>query len=158
MYQRDKAIKDIIRHDEMVDIIKRCKICHVGFVDGDKPYVLGFNFGFDGNKIYLHCAKEGYKLDILAKNNHVCVYFDTDHEFFARHEEVACSYRMRYKSVMVMGKASIVNNLQQKENALKVFMKQYSDREFQFSKPALENVNIIVIEIEKMTGRKFEYL
>lgn len=105
MYQRDKAIKDIVRKDEMLDVIKQCKFCHVGFVDGDMPYVLGFNFGYEDDKIYLHCAKEGKKLDILRKNNNVCVMFDTGHEFFHRHEHVACSYRMRYKSVMAMGKA-----------------------------------------------------
>ncbi len=158
MYVRDKAIKDITRQDELIDIIRRCKVCHVGFVNDNKPYVLAFNFGFDDNKIYLHCAKEGHKLDILAKNNNVCVYFDNDHDFFARHEEVACSYRMRYHSVQAMGKAEIVTDYDQKVNALKIFMKQYSEREFQFSKPSVDNVNIICIEIEKMTGRKFEYL
>ncbi len=158
MYARDKAIKDITRQDELIDIIRRCKVCHVGFVNDNKPYALAFNFGFNDNKIYLHCAKEGHKLDILAKNNNVCVYFDTDHDFFARHEEVACSYRMRYRSVQAMGKAEIVTDYDQKVNALKIFMKQYSEREFQFSKPSVDNVNIICIEIEKMTGRKFEYL
>lgn len=158
MYIRDKAIKDITRQDELLDVIRKCKVCHVGFVDDDKPYVLAFNFGFDNNKIYLHCAKEGHKLDILAKNNNVCVYFDTDHDLFARHEEVACSYRMRYRSVQVMGKADIVTNFDQKVSALKIFMKQYSEREFEFSKPSVDNVHIICIEIEKMTGRKFEYL
>lgn len=37
-------------------------------------------------------------------------------------------------------------------------MKQYSDRTFEYSKPSVDNVVIIRIEIEKMTGRKFEYL
>lgn len=158
MYVRDKAIKEITRQDELFDIIQRSKVCHVGFVDEEKPYVLAFNFGFDGKNIYIHCAKEGYKLDILARNNNVCVYFDLDHEFFARHEEVACSYRMRYRSVQIMGTAKILNDYEQKVEALKIFMKQYSERTFEFSKPAVDNVNIISIEIEKMTGRKFEYL
>lgn len=158
MYQRDKAIKDITRKDELFDIIKRCKVCHVGFIDGDKPYVLGFNFGFTEKAIYLHCAKQGYKLDLLAKNNNVCVFFDTDHEFFARHEEVACSYRMRYRSVMVRGKAHIIENYDEKVEALKIFMRQYSDKDFQFSKPSVDNVNMIRIDIEEITGRKFEYI
>lgn len=158
MYQRDKAIKDIVRKDEMLDVIKQCKFCHVGFVDGDMPYVLGFNFGYEDDKIYLHCAKEGKKLDILRKNNNVCVMFDTGHEFFHRHEHVACSYRMRYKSVMAMGKAYIIDDYDEKLKGLQILMKQYSDRTFEYSKPSVDNVVIIRIEIEKMTGRKFEYL
>ncbi len=158
MYQRDKAIKEIVRKEEMLDVIKQCKFCHVGFVDGDMPYVLGFNFGYEDHKIYLHCAKEGKKLDILRKNNNVCVMFDTGHEFFHRHEHVACSYRMRYKSVMVTGKAYFVDNYDEKVKGLQILMKQYSDKHFEFSKPSVDNVVIIRIEIEKMTGRKFEYL
>lgn len=158
MYQRDKAIKDIVRKEEMLEVIKQCKYCHVGFVDGDMPYVLGFNFGYEDDIIYLHCAKEGKKLDIIRKNNNVCVMFDTGHEFFHRHEHVACSYRMRYKSVMATGKAYLVDDYDEKIKGLQVLMKQYSDRTFEYSKPSVDNVVIIKIEIEKMTGRKFEYL
>lgn len=158
MYQRDKAIKDIVRKEEMLEIINQCKFCHIGFVDGDMPYVLGFNFGYEDNIIYLHCAKEGKKLDIIRKNNNVCVMFDTGHEFFHRHEHVACSYRMRYKSVMAIGKAYIVDDYDEKMKGLQILMRQYSDRSFEYSKPSVDNVVIIKIEIEKMTGRKFEYL
>jgi|YNPMSStandDraft_1061717.scaffolds.fasta_scaffold05783_6 hypothetical protein len=158
MYQRDKAIKDITRKEEMLEIIKKCKYCHVGFVDDNKPYVLGFNFGYEDNTIYLHGAKEGRKIDIIKKNNNVCVMFDTDHEFFYRHEHVACSYRMRYKSVMAIGKAYIVEDEQEKIKALNAIMKQYTDINFEYSKPSLANVGIICIKVEKMTGRKFEYL
>jgi uncharacterized protein len=158
MYIRDKAIKDISGKQEMLEIINKCKVCHVGFVDGSTPYVLAFNFGYKDDAIILHCAKEGYKLDVIKKNNQVCIEFDTDHDLFARHEEVACSWRMRYKSVIIWGKAEIVDDYNEKVNGLKIFMKNYSDMEFDFSIPSVNNINIIKINIEKMTGRKFEYL
>ena len=65
---------------------------------------------------------------------------------------------MRYRSVMVTGKAKLLDDFEEKVTALKIFMQQYSERKFEFSKPAVDNINIICIEIEKMTGRKFEYL
>jgi nitroimidazol reductase NimA-like FMN-containing flavoprotein (pyridoxamine 5'-phosphate oxidase superfamily) len=155
---RDKAIRDITQTDELIDIIQRCKVCHVGFSDNNIPYVLGFNFGFANNTIYLHCAKEGHKLDILNRNPEVCVFFDTDHDLFSRNEEVACSWRMRYKSVMAWGRAEIVTGYEEKLEGLEIFMKQYSDRKFSFSRPSVDNVNVIKIPVQKMTGRKFEYL
>lgn len=158
MHIRDKAIKDITLQPELLEIISKCKVCHVGFVDGDKPYVLAFNFGFDGKSVYLHCAKEGYKIDVLNKNNQVCIEFDTDHDLFARHEEVACSWRMRYRSVIVWGKAEFVSDYNEKVDGLKIFMKNYSDLNFEFSTPSVNNIHIIKIPIDKMTGRKFEYL
>jgi nitroimidazol reductase NimA-like FMN-containing flavoprotein (pyridoxamine 5'-phosphate oxidase superfamily) len=158
MHIRDKAIKEITLQNELLEVINKCKVCHVGFVDGDKPYVLAFNFGFDGKSVYLHCAKEGYKIDVLNKNNQVCIEFDTDHDLFARHEEVACSWRMRYRSVIVWGKAEFVSDYNEKVDGLKIFMKNYSDLNFEFSIPSVNNILIIKIPIDKMTGRKFEYL
>lgn len=155
---RDKAIRDISSKQEMLDIIKKCKVCHVGFVDGTIPYVLAFNFGYKDNTIILHCALEGHKLEIIKNNNQVCVEFDADHDLFARHEEVACSWRMRYRSVIAWGKAEIVSEYEAKVEGLKIFMANYSEREFDFSVPSVNNVNVISIKIDKMTGRKFEYL
>ena len=125
MHIRDKAIKDITLENELFEVIKKCNVCHVGFVDGDTPYVLAFNFGFDGKSIYLHCAIEGHKIDILSKNNKVCVGFDVDQELFARHKEVACSWRMRYRSVIVWGKAEIISDYDEKVDGLKIFMMNY---------------------------------
>lgn len=158
MYIRDKAIKDITNKNELLEVIGKCKVCHIGFVDNETPYVLAFNFGYKDNVIYIHCAKEGHKIEVLKKNNRVCVEFDTDQEVFARHEEVACSWRMRYRSVIAWGKAEIINDYDQKVEGLKVFMRNYSERDFNFSAPSVNNVNVICIKIEKITGRKFEYL
>ncbi|MFH2094505.1 MAG: pyridoxamine 5'-phosphate oxidase family protein, partial [Bacteroidota bacterium] len=142
-YKRDKAIKDITRDDEILDIITRSKVCYLGMVDGETPYVLGFNFGYQDGVVYLHCARYGRKLDILEKNNKVCLYFNTDTELFSRHEEIACSWRMRYRSVQAYGNAEIVEDYDEKVRGLEIFMKNYSDREFTFSKPSVDNVCII---------------
>jgi uncharacterized protein len=157
MYIRDKAIKEISEPKELIEIILKCKICHIGFCDEGKPYVLAFNFGFENDIVYIHCAKEGYKLDILKRNPQVCIEFDTDHELFARNIEVACSWRMRYRSVVAWGKAEIVQSFEEKVRALNIFMKNYSELEYCYSLPAVNNIHIIAIKLETITGRKFEY-
>lgn len=156
--KRDKAIKDIVKIEELEDIIKRLKVCHVGMVDGNVPYVLGFNFGYENKTIYLHCSQEGKKIEILKKNNNVCVYFDLDHDLFFRHEDVACSWRLRYRSVMGLGKAEFVTDYNEKIRGLEIFMKNYSEKEFAFNKPSVDNVCVIKITLDKITGRKFEYI
>lgn len=157
-HRRDNAIKDITLESELHEIIKKAKYCHVGMIDNDKPYVLGFNYGYKDNVFYLHCSKVGHKLDVLSKNNNVCISIDTDHDFFARHENMACSWRMRYKSVLAWGKAEITDDYDEKLAALKIIMAQYSDKSFEFSPPSINNIVIIKICIDKITGRKFEML
>ncbi len=154
---RDKAIQDIVDMDELEAIIKRCDTCHVGMVDGDEPYVLAFNFGYEDQTLWLHCAKEGKKLEILKRNNNVCVQFDTDHKLFARHEQVACSWRMAYRSVLIHGQAILVEDEEEKMKGLNIMMKNYSDKEFKYSKPAVDNIMIIKIPVAAISGRQFEY-
>jgi hypothetical protein len=154
---QDKAIQDITELDELEAIIKRCDICHVGMVDENRPYVLAFNFGYEDQTVWLHCAREGRKLDILRKNNNVCIEFDTDHKLFARHEQVACSWRWAYRSVIIEGEAIFVDDYDEKVKGLNIFMKNYSDKEFKYSKPAVDNIQIIKIPVASITGRSFEY-
>jgi hypothetical protein len=45
--------------------------------------------------------------------------------------------------------------MDEKEAALKLFMKNYSDREFKFSAPAVKNVAVWVIKVDEMTGKSF---
>lgn len=157
MHKRDRSIKEILDFSDQEKIIKRAKICHIGMIDGDKPYVLAFNFGYENKTIYLHTSNYGGKLKILKKNNNVCIEFDIDHDLFYRDKEVACSWRWKYRSVIAHGKAEIIDDHDEKINGLKIFMKNYSDIDFKFSKPSVDNIKIIKIKIDKLTGRQFEY-
>jgi uncharacterized protein len=157
-HTRDKAIRDITNKAEIEDVIKRSRFCHVGMVDGDEPYVLGFNFGYQDKYLYLHCSKTGHKLDVLARNNKICAAFDVDHDFFSRNEDVACSWRMRYRSILMWGSAEFVEDYNAKVDALKIIMSHYSDLDFEFNAPAVNNVTIIRVKISRISGRKFEIL
>ena len=155
---RDKAIRDITNKIEIEDIIKRARFCHIGMTDGDEPYVLGFNYGYKDGFLYLHCSKYGHKLDVLAKNNKICAAFDVDHEFFSRHEQVACSWRMRYRSVLAWGNAETVDDYNEKVEALRIIMAHYTEMDFEFNHPSVNNVNILKIKVTRMSGRKFEII
>lgn len=157
-YKRDKAIRDITRESEIEEIINLAKVCYIGFNDDQRPYVLGFNYGYKDKTIYLHCARQGKKLDLIRRNNELCLYFNIDNEIFARHDHVACSWRQKYRSVQAYGKAEIIDDYEQKIESLQIFMKHYSDKEFEFNKPSVDNIYIIKIKLTEMSGRKFEML
>ena len=153
MRRKDKEIKS---KKEIESIIKSAKVCRVGFVDGEKPYVLPFNFGYSGGTFYIHCAKEGRKLDIIRKNNRVCVVIDADHKI--KPGKDACSYGFRFKSVLAEGSASILESKAGKIRALKLIMKHMTDRAFSIFRPeSLEKIAIISINAGRMTGKKSGY-
>jgi uncharacterized protein len=117
MFVENKTMANRMTKDPAIlrKIIDKCEVCYVGMIDGDaRPYVLPFNFGYEDGVIYLHSAQEGKKIDILTNNPAVCIAFSTDHLLFHRHEPVACSYGMKYRSVLAYGDIEFIPDLMKK--------------------------------------------
>jgi len=94
----------------------------------------------------------------LRRNNNVSVFFTSQTEIFYRHQQVACSWRQRYKSVQVFGKAYFIEHYENKVEAMKIFMQNFRPNfEFEFSKPSINNIIVFKVEIETWSGRSFEY-
>jgi uncharacterized protein len=132
-------------------VIDKCDVCYIGMTDQDnRPYVLPFNFGFENNTIYFHSGPGGRKLNILKNNPEVCVSFSTDHQLFHRHEQVACSYGMRYRSVLAFGKIEFIEDYDQKVEIMNIIMKKYTGREFSYNAPAINNVVVFKLVPTKL--------
>lgn len=136
-------------------IMRKCDICFIGVCDGDIPYVLPMNFGYRDKVIYLHSAPEGRVINVLNKNSNICVTFSTDHELVFQNQEVACSYRMKSKSVVAFGKVEFIEDMDEKREALNIIMEQYSGDEFKYSDPAVRNVKMWKVPVDKMTCKEF---
>jgi len=142
--------------DLIESIIRKCDICFIGVVTPDNmPYVLPMNFGFDNDVIYLHSAPSGKVIACLEQNPNICITFSTDHQLAFQHPQVACSYRMKSKSVVAMGRVSFVADMEEKRIALNIIMKQYSEKEFQYSDPAVRNVKIWKVPVDEITCKEF---
>jgi len=147
----------ILEEQEIVEnIISQADICYVGMVDEQNtPYVIPMNFGYKDGVIYLHSGPTGHSIDILNLNNNVCVTFSIDHELVFQHPKVACSYRMKAKSVICRGKVCFIENLDDKRDALNIIMSHYSDKTFEYSEPAVKNVKIWEIPIDNISAKEY---
>lgn len=145
-----------IKNREEIDkIICECKTCYLAMSDGISPYVLPMNFALDGDSIILHSAQSGRMWETLKKNPNVCINWTLGEELKWQNVKVGCSYRVQSKSVLVEGKVEFVDDFDEKTRCLELLMGQYSDREFKFSKPAIENVGVIKVAIEKISAKEF---
>lgn len=150
--------RKITLKEELERIIGECDVCSLAMVDQEgKPYVIPMNFGYVEDVIYLHSSQIGKKIDVLKNNNNVSVAFSTDHELRWQSEKVACSYSMKYRSVLAYGKVEFVEDKEDKVNALNIIMKNYTDREFKYNDPSILEVMVFKVRIEKMTGRAYGY-
>jgi nitroimidazol reductase NimA-like FMN-containing flavoprotein (pyridoxamine 5'-phosphate oxidase superfamily) len=134
---------------------KEREVCRVGLVDGDEPYIVPVFFGYEKGAIYFHCALEGRKIEIIKRHNRACFEIDTDVEIVGGQKP--CGWTARYRSIMGVGRARILEDETEKVHALNVLMKQYSKGDSNFDSDKLDAVLMVRIDIESMTGKKSGY-
>ncbi|HRZ42898.1 MAG TPA: pyridoxamine 5'-phosphate oxidase family protein [Bacteroidales bacterium] len=138
------------------DVISRCQVCYMGMTDEQGlPYVLPFNFGYEEGVIYLHSAGTGKKIDILRKKPDVCIAFSTDHQLRFVNEGVACSYGMKFRSVLAYGKVVFMEDPEEKKRILNLIMQHYTGRDdFAYNMPAVMDVAVYKIVVSEFTGKE----
>jgi hypothetical protein len=138
--------------DEIEGVIKKALICRLGLVDNDEPYVVPVCFGYERNTLYFHGKLKGRKVELIKKNNKICFEIDADVEL--EKGEDPCDWAMKGKSVVGVGRASILEDDEEKSHALRLIMGHYSEGDFSFPKPALDSVLVARVDIRSITAKK----
>ena len=150
--RREKLITDI---DTVIEILEKSKVLHLGLVDGDEPYVVPMNYGYtmdDGKlTLWLHGATQGRKYDVIRKNPKV--FFEMECDLQPFEGDVACKYGISYTSLMGRGTAVIVEDSQEKQDALTFLMKTQTGMDFEFNDKLASVVSIIRIDVIDYTAK-----
>ena len=151
-----KSDREIKSKEEIIDIIKRCDVIRLAFNNGDYPYILPLNFGFEvkNDKVifYLHSALEGTKVDIMKKDNRASFEMDTKNELQYYEERGYCT--MSYESIIGRGRIRILPE-DEKMNALKKLMGHYHKSEDTYFNPAAMSRTLVYsLEVEEMTAKR----
>lgn len=151
--KREREVTDM---QEIISILDKAKVLHLGLVDGDEPYVVPMNYGYtmeDGKMtVYLHGALQGRKLDIIRVNPKV--FFELDCDIVPFEGKTACNYGITYASVMGRGKAVIVEDTEEKIKGLQVLMKTQTGRDFDITDKMANIVSVIRIDVSDFTAKK----
>jgi len=151
--RREREITD---PEEILGILDRALIAHVGMIDGDMPYVVPLNYGYTMEEgkltFYLHGASQGRKLDVLRANPRVFVEIDTDVVPFEG--AAACQHGTSYSSIMAEGVAELVEDVEGKKEGLAILMKTQTGKEFTFMDKMVAGVTVIKIHVSSFTAKK----
>jgi len=149
MRRKDKEITD---KDEIIGIMAKAKVCRLAMIDGNNPYIVPLSFGYHDNSLYFHGSLKGKKIDLIQKNPNVC--FEFDHLIETVESEKACSWSMKFQSIIGFGKASLLKTIEEKQHALSIIMAQYSSQKYDFPDKRLRATAVIKVRIESMTGKQ----
>ena len=145
MRRTDREIKDPAFFKDVFD---KSSILTVAFNDGEYPYCVPLNFAELEGALYFHCAREGRKLDCLAKDPHV--HFNAFDEIEVDSEKATVYFR----SVSGSGIASVVEDESLKAEVLAGILKKYCGKDQMPPSKRPENTLVVKIAVTSLTGKQ----
>ena len=153
MFREMRRKKQLLSAEESISILNRMTSGVLAVIGDDNyPYAVPLSYVYNNNKIYFHSAINGHKIDAIVQNNKVsfCV--------IEQDKIVPEEYTTYFRSVIVFGKACILNNDDSKLEALEKLAEKYSpnnlDGRLQEIEKGFKHVHIIELSIEYLTGKE----
>jgi len=135
MSERKHGKTNVMTHDEMERVLKKCSSGRLGLAFQNEPYVVPVSYGYDQGRIFFHSAKQGKKVDFIKRNSRVC--FEVD------------EWEKGWASVICYGTATLREDIEARREFFRVLRGQEPSDE-QLGKMA---TYIGAIQIEEMTGK-----
>ena len=159
---RDGKVKGMARdacgstdRDLMEQLLQSEEVGRLGLTCDDQPYVIAINYTYTDRQILIHCALEGRKLDMIARNARVCFEVSRQEGPAVPHGGNRCD--MPFESVLCFGTARVINDLEERIEVLNRFQTRYDTPEKtreQIGPERAAKCGAIVIDVHRMTGRK----
>jgi nitroimidazol reductase NimA-like FMN-containing flavoprotein (pyridoxamine 5'-phosphate oxidase superfamily) len=149
MRRREREITD---RSEIDEIIRSARVMHLALSDNNRPFLVPVFYAYDGSSLYFHSARAGTKINILKCNSQVCFEISVDHGVIE--SDSACDFEARHRTVIGFGKATFIENEEEKTAALNRIVKQFTDKTFEFPKANLNATAVIRIDIDLIKGKK----
>lgn len=153
MTKRELQITD---PDRIRAILDTAKVVRLGLAVDNEPYVVPMNYGYTLENgrltLYLHGAQRGKKLDMIRANPRV--FLEMDCNLIPFEGEKPCQYGLSYSSIMARGTAHIVEDVEEKMQALTILMKTQTGRDFSFNERLVSMVAVIRVDVSEYTAKE----
>jgi nitroimidazol reductase NimA-like FMN-containing flavoprotein (pyridoxamine 5'-phosphate oxidase superfamily) len=111
--------RGVYEREEIYQILDEGFICHVGFTDGGKTFVIPTGYARLEDKLLIHGSSASRMMREMAQKIEVCVTVTLlDGLVLARS---AFHHSMNYRSVIIFGTAHLITDAKEKYDALKAF-------------------------------------
>lgn len=141
---------------DVVRFLLEAKIGRLGISQNNEPYVVPVLFVYDleTEAIYVHSSKKGRKIEMIRKNPKVC--FEIDEMSNIIIGKSPCNCKVIYRSVIVFGEASFIDNSLEKTKVLNTFMRKYANEtnRIPVTSEMTNNTQIIMVKIISKTGKE----
>lgn len=148
----ERAIYD---REAIYPILDEGFLCHVGFSVDGQPFVIPTSYGRDGDDLYIHGSAASRMLRQMKDGIQICVTVTLlDGLVLARS---IFNHSMNYRSVVILGKAALVDDPAEKLAALRVLSEhiipQRWDDVRQPNERELKATSVLRVPIEEFSAK-----
>lgn len=152
MFREMRRKKQVLSKEECELVLERGTSGVLAVLgEGGYPYAVPLSYVYADGKIVFHCAKQGHKLDAIAKNDKVsfCVV-DLDDIQPER-------YTTYFRSVIAFGRARVLEE-EEKRVAIEALAAKYTPDDPEGRKQEIEReyraLCVVAIEIDHLSGKE----
>jgi len=153
MRRRDRKMKN---KETILAILEQAQVGRMATVNGKGfPVIKPLNFLYWEGKIYIHSSTKGEKIEDIQRGSPVC--FEVDEPIaYVIASKGACQANYYYRSIIVKGKGSFVEDQDIKMKILERMMEKYQPEGGYGEIPTeiLKKTAIIEISVEEITGKE----
>jgi hypothetical protein len=147
--------RGVYERETVYRILDEGLVCHVGFVAEGKPVVIPTGYGRQGNTLYFHGSTASRMFRALGQGADVCVTVTLlDGLVLARS---AFHHSMNYRSVVIFGRARVVEEPTAKLEALRAFTEHMAPgrwREVRLpSEKEMQATTVLAIALEEVSAK-----
>jgi uncharacterized protein len=147
--------RGVYDRDVVYEILDEGFICHVGFVVDSQPVVIPTGYARQENSLYIHGSQASRLLRRLKEGVDVCLTVTLiDGLVLARS---AFHHSMNYRSVVVFGRASLVEEREKKLVALRAFSEQVIPKRWDEVRPPTDQelaaTTVLALQLEEVSAK-----
>lgn len=149
-----RSEREITDGKQIEKMIAETEVLRVGFYDEGEIYIVPVNYGYINENgkytFYFHGARAGRKYELSKTSPKVG--FELDCKYSVIEGASACDFSSTYQSIIGTAKLEIVEELQEKEMALNLIMKQAAGKDkWEYRDGMLKAVGVYKLSVEKMS-------
>src|SRR4051794_14264977 len=157
--QRTRVVREpdrgVYDRETVYQILDEGFLCHVGFVVDGQPFVIPTSFGRKGDSLYIHGSAASRMLRQMKGGVPVCVTVTLlDGLVLARS---VFNHSMNYRSVLILGKATLVDDPEEKLAALRILSEHIIpgrwDDARQPNERELKGTSVLRLPIEEFSAK-----
>lgn len=146
--------KQALSKEMAMGILRKSEKATLALFDSDEdfPYAVVINPILIENTIYFHCANEGQKIDVLKKDNRVCL------SAVGRVKIISEKFTTGYESVIVNSHSYFVEDKKEKEKVLIALCEKFTPSNkielvCNVMEKSMKNTVIVALPIESISAK-----